>query len=236
MPRLKSRTSQIPEGFFYYHPETKWRSTPWASFDSIVNEVIQHRMGNPALAMKHRWSTDRAQVEAEVDAFNANVCAQMGWQQFIVGNEGVPPPKMKAPSAAEVSQLSAVATKVRLVWAGIKNLSEWLDAGAPAVEQTRAELRAHVCVNCPLHGQGDFSAWFTKPAAEAIKRQVEKGLEKNLSTSYDSKLGVCNACLCPMRLKVHEPIEIILNHTSPETLDKLRTAPACWIISEMAKA
>lgn len=233
--RLKDRQKQIPGGMFVYVPETKWRSAEWSSFDSIVDQLIQHRLGNPALAMKLGWRTDRPGVEAEVDSFIANVCAQMGYTNFIIGADASPPPKMKAPSQQEISGLVAAGQKVKQIFAGIKTISEWLDAGAPAVDGAKANLRAMVCVACPLNGEGDFSRWFTVPAAAAIKKQVERLKERKLSTALDDKLNICTACLCPMKLKVHMPLEIIKNHLSDETLDELRKAPSCWIVSEIAQ-
>lgn len=234
MPRLKDRNRQIPEGHFFYVPETRWRSTPWASFDTIVTEVIQHRLGNPALAAKFNWSTDRATVENEVDSFNANVCLQMNWLNFVVDAGGAPPPKMKAPTASQLNSLLAAGAKAKQLFAGIKTNAEWLDAGAPSVDKALAESRAQVCVQCPMNGEGDFTTWFTKPAAAAIKKHVEMLQEKKLSTSVDEKLNICTACLCPMKLKVHMPLEIIKNHLSDEVLDELRKAPGCWIVKEIA--
>jgi len=236
--RLKSRESQIPEGFVFYEPSTRWRSTPWASFSTIVQEVIAHRRGNPQLTTKFGKSIDQATVENEVDAFNANICAQMGWTKYIIASEGAPPvaPKSSALSAAEASQLAAAGAKVKMIWAGIKTLAEWLDSGTPAVAPELAESRAATCAACPLNGSGDLGQWFVTPTANAIKKQVERLQERKLTTSNDEKLNICTACLCPLKLKVHAPIEIIKNHSVDSALDKMRTAPACWVIAEIAKA
>lgn len=236
MSRLRDRNRQIPNGMFFYEPSTKWRSTPWASFNVIVDEVIAHRQGNPFLMQKLGKSTDRRAVENEVDQFTASVCDQMGWTGFTIGGEGTPPiPKPQA-SQFEISQLAAVGAKVRQLWTGVKTLNDWLESGAPGVAQELADSRAATCVACPKNGIGDFSAWFVKPVAGAIQRQVEKAQERKMATASDDRLGVCDACLCPMRLKVHLPLDFIKAHTDDATIDKLRTAPACWQISELAKA
>ena len=236
MARLKSRQTQIPNGLFFYEPSTRWRSTPWSSFDTIVQEVIAHRQGNPQLVTKFGRSVDRAVVENEVDEFNANVCTQMNWPNFVIASEGTPPPpKSKALSAAEASQLAAAGAKVKMIWAGIKTLAEWLDSGTPAVAPELAEARAATCAACPLNGSGDLGQWFVTPTANAIKKQVERLQERKLTTSNDEKLNICTACLCPLKLKVHAPIEIIKNHSFDSALDKMRTAPACWVIKEMAQ-
>jgi hypothetical protein len=235
--RLKSRNTQVPEGMFYFCPQTRWRSTPWASFSTIVDELIAHRQGNPFLCQKHGWSLDRHVVENEVDEFVANVCSMMNWTSYIVGNEGSPPPgKSKPPSQIEISNLSAVAAKVKNIWAGLRTIGEWLDSNAPTVEQELADSRAAICAACPMNGQGELSKWFVAPAAAAIKRQVEKINARGLKTASDEKLGVCEGCVCAMKVKVWVPIDFIKRNTSDATMDALRKAPACWQVAEIAKA
>ena len=236
MSRLKDRNRQVPGGgMFFYEPSTRWRSTEWASFSTIVQEVIAHRRGNPQLMTKFGKSIDQSTVENEVDAFIANVCQQMGFSGYITGNESAPPaPKSSALSAAEASQLAAAGAKVKMIWAGIKTLAEWLDSGTPAVAPELSESRAATCAACPLNGSGDLGQWFVTPTANAIKKQVERLQERKLTTSNDEKLNICTACLCPLKLKVHAPIEIIKNHSVDSALDKMRTAPACWVIKEIS--
>ncbi len=234
--RLKSRQSQVPEGFFFYQPQTRWRSTPWASFDTIVQEVIAHRRGNPWLVQKLNLPMEQTAVENEVDNFIANVCSQMGWSQFIVSDQGAPPIPKHQPTPHDLSQLSAVAAKAKNIWAGLRTVGEWLDANGPTVDQALADSRAEVCVACPLNGSGDFGKFFVAPAAAAIKRQVEKLNGRGLKTASEDKLGVCEACTCAMKVKVWVPIEYIKNHMTDATMDALRKGNNCWQIAELAKA
>ncbi len=231
MHSLIDRQRQIPGGFRFYQPETKWRSAPWASFDSIVASLIAHRRGNPALASKHAWSTDTVSVSAEVDRYNAMVCAQMGWTKYIsVGGGPAPIPKSSPLSPIALSQISAAAAKVRKIWAGVKSLNDWLDSGEPAVEPVKSEKRAAICAECPKNGKGDLTSWFTVPAAESIKRQLEVLAERKLTTFSDDKLNVCEVCLCPLKLKVHTPAKYI--KTPPDTMAELKAVPNCWIPAE----
>ncbi len=234
MSRLKDRNRQTPGGHFFYEPATKWRSTEWASFGVIVQEVIAHRKGNPWLMQKHGKSIDQREVENEVDAFIASVCDQMGFSGYTVGNEGSPPPPKTKASQQEISNLSAVAAKIKNLWAGLRTIGEWLDSNAPTVEQELADTRAAICAACPMNGQGEFSKWFVAPAAAAIKRQVEKINARGLKTASDEKLGVCEGCTCAMKVKVWVPIGFIKLHTSDATMDALRKAPACWQVKEIA--
>lgn len=231
MARLKSRERQIPNGFVFYVPETKFRTPRFASFSSIVQSVINHRKANPVLAQKHNWSTDYETVANEVDSFNAAVCERMGWTDYIAAaNAGPPAPKFKALSPLDEKQISAVAKKIKKVWQGVKSLNDWIDSQEPAVEPVLSEARAAVCVACPMNGEGGLESWFTKPASDAIRKQFGKLESRKLSTSLDDKLNVCTACLCPLKLLVQTPLKYKLAHMDNETRKSLH--PACWVLSE----
>jgi hypothetical protein len=93
-----------------------------------------------------------------------------------------------------------------------------------------------VCAGCPANQEGDFSSFVTLPFAERIKRDAEELSKRGLSTTQDEKLRLCSLCSCPLRLKVHLPIEPYINQTlTPELVSALKGAPACWIISESGK-
>ncbi len=93
--------------------------------------------------------------------------------------------------------------------------------------------RAAVCVACPLNGKGDFTRFFTVPAAASIKRQIERMHEKSISGSLDAQLGVCEGCLCPLVIKTKTPMKFIAAQMTPETIDSLRKGKDCWVIEEM---
>jgi len=231
MAMLKNRQMQVPNGMRFTQPETKWHSTPWSSFDTIVNAVIAHRLGNPALARKHKWATDYESVANEVDRFNAAICESKGWTEFIIpAPTESPPPKFKALSPFAGKQLSAAADKVKKVWQGVRSLNDWMDSKAPAVGGILSQKRAEICIKCPVNGQGGLEEWFTKPASEIIKRQFERASDRNLKTTVDEKLGVCQACLCPLKLLVHVPLEFKLAHMGLETRKALDSR--CWILAE----
>jgi hypothetical protein len=56
--------------------------------------------------------------------------------------------------------------------------------------------------------------------------------DRKLSTMVDAQLNVCVACLCPLKLKVHAPLEFIARHMDPETRAALD--PQCWMLAELA--
>jgi len=83
-----------------------------------------------------------------------------------------------------------------------------------------------------LNGQGDFTQWFTVPAAELIRRRVEKAQGRGLTTPRDDMLNLCLACHCPLKLKVHVPIKWIDRVLSAEQKEKLKGGKDCWILAE----
>jgi len=235
MARLKSRQKFIPGGFKFYQPETGWRSPANASFQVIVNALIAHRRGQPFLVDKHKWSLEPEAVADELDVFNATVCEKMGWKDYIHAGTGgeFPIPKFNAPSVSDPSKLAAVAGRVKKIWSGIRTLNEWDVSGDPAVPQEQAESRARACGSCNKNTPGDFTSWFTQPAAEAIRRQMRKREERQLTTSLDDRINVCAVCLCPLKLKVHTPMKHIQAHMSEEVMAELKGVPGCWVIEEL---
>ncbi len=233
--RLKNRNSQIPNGMTFLVPETNWRPQRFASFSAIVNGLIAHRRGRPDLVASKGWSLDYDTVANEVDAFNALICVRHGWNDYIMGDEGVaPPPKSQALLQHEKSLISAAAGKAKKIWAGVKTSNEWIDSGAPPVAKETSEIRASTCAKCPKNGKGDFTSWFTKPASEVIGKQIERINGMKLTTSVDATLNVCEVCLCPLKVKVHTPMTFIKAHMSPDTLAELRQVPNCWIPKEIS--
>jgi hypothetical protein len=234
--KLKNRQMQIPNGYRFLQSQTGWKSTPYASFESIVNSLINHRKGRPDLVSKHGWALDHDTVANEVERFNVDLCLRHGWTDYLdAATEGfVAPPKPRAPSQEEVAQLSAAAGRAKKIWAGVRTITDWMDAGADPVEQKLAESRAAICAKCPKNGQGDFTTWFTSPAAGAIKRQVEKLADRKLTTSSSEKLNICEVCLCPLKLKVHTPVSFIKAHMSEAVLSDLKKVEGCWIPAEVA--
>lgn len=224
MLRLKNRNLQIPNGMSFYLPELKWSPPKFASFDTIVNMVMQQVQSNPAVADKHKWPRDRAGVELWVDRFNAQICLNMGWKQYVI-DDG--PAASDAPKS--LPPLHRSSRFARLV-AGARTLADWLGSGGQPVAIDLADKRAEICATCPANRPGDLGDFFTKAASEVIQSQLEKRKELQLSTKHDSSLNVCVACGCPLKLKVHVPLSHIAAKMSEET--KAELDKRCWILKE----
>lgn len=222
---LKNRAVQIPGGLKFMQSETGWIPDRFSSFDSIVEQVINHRNGNPWLTEKNGWSTDRATVEMEVDNYNTRFCQQMGgqWLAYIEGGPDLSVPFGPTPRLSQLGRLAVVA-------GGAKVLVEWIKDATEAVPHELSNQRAKTCVECPMNAKGDWTRFFTKPVSIAIQAELERRLDMKLSTDHDEQLGICDACLCPMRLKVHAPLGLITKHISQESRQKLH--PSCWITIE----
>ncbi len=219
MARLIDRQKQVPGGFKFRQPEINWSSIPWSSFDTVVVQLMQVRRANPAKAKELGWNLDRASVENEVDSFNAKVCQDNGWTNFIT--EGDPP---------KSSLTSSVLMGVRQSAAGASTLADWIGEGGHPVDKPVSESRAAICVACPLNQPGDWTKWFTNTAATMIRAGMNLFQSNNLITSKDDQLHVCTACSCPLRLKVHVPIDYIRAKMSLEVRDRLDEK--CWIRHE----
>jgi hypothetical protein len=219
MYRLKDRNRQIPGSLKFYQPQTKWAPPPWASFSVIVQAVISHRRANPWLGL----TIEPTAVENEVDLFNANLCAQMGWADFIIAGEGDPNPnpQLRPPS---------LGNRLQNVAEGAEANVEFIKSKEEAVPSALSTARAAICAECPQNGKGGLERFFTVPVALAIREVYAIRRGWNLSTPHDDKIGVCEACNCPLKLKCHFPLKIVREHISKDAMGRLD--PRCWILTE----
>lgn len=66
--------------------------------------------------------------------------------------------------------------------------------------------------------------------AQIIKKELDdmsKSLTKCPETPYDSKLGACSVCACPLRSKICVPSDIILSHMPYS--QQLKLPEFCWL-------
>lgn len=233
-PRLKNRQLQIPNGLTFYLPALKWSAPRGISFNAICDQLERVVRSNPALAQQHQWPTDRNGIEDWVDLYNATVCARMGWDKYIHNDGGYTVPKAGAPHQLETLQsLKDAAARAKALVSGAKTLTEYLDSGDPVVGLGLAIKRATVCSGCPANEAGDLTKWFTVPASEYIRRQLEKAQARKLETPRDDDLHICTACSCPLKLKIWIPIEWIRKNKIEGQDQKMRLAnDQCWVLNE----
>jgi len=223
MVRLKNRRVCPVNAFQYRQAETGAQFKEW-DFELLVSQVIAHRQQNP----RFNLPTDGNSVRSEVDYANAlRMLSIRGGESYVTEDAGAAPdPKRLASRSA----FQNVVGGVKKIASGKAILTEWLGEGGVPVRGELANQRAATCAACPKNKAGDWTSFFTAPAADMIRRKLELRHDLNLSTPDDDKLVVCDACLCPLKLKVHTPLKHILNHTSAEVRAELD--PGCWVLSE----
>lgn len=225
-----------PNGILFEQKETGWKSwiaNPISQWDFYLccKALMAHRLANPDVVKTYGLSTNWDTIVQEVDETNALRILGMNGAESYIQQSGSPnSPKISPPWDRD--KLAGAVGVVKKLSNGSKVLLEWEESGLPPVSTEVSENRSKICSKCPLNGKGDITRWFTVPLSELIRRQIGKLNDLNLSTKYDSLLGVCEACLCPLKLKVHAPKELIRKHTSSEMMADLH--PDCWIRNETA--
>lgn len=219
-----SHTQTPPGGWQFYQPQTKWSApNPIANtFDQQVTNIIKHRLANPATTVQFKLATDFNSVAAELDSYTRT---RLGMPALSFPKP-MPPPSV--PQLSAVAQAGVAA--VKKIAAGAALLMEWEESGMPPVDASLSQKRADICATCPKNEQGkSLTDYFTGPLSEKMRARFARLFAMNLTTTQDDKLQVCSACLCPLRLKVHTPMELITKRLKPEQRAELD--PRCWILS-----
>lgn len=215
---LKDRYKSPPGGFKYTQAETGWSQT-WWDFEQACKDIHNHRLGNP----RFNLSTNIDSIRQELDNVNALRCLSIRGGDIYVIQGSSDPPKSSPPHGGLRAAVGAAAS-------GLGTLGAWLGKGGIAVAKELSNARAGVCAKCPKNGKGDWTRFFTVPGAYGIKRDLERRNRMKLKTDFDDELGVCSACLCPLKLKCHTPLIDIVEHMTDEVKKDLD--PNCWILHE----
>lgn len=227
--RLKSREKFVPGGFQVLIPQAGMKKPFSGSFSEAVRFLHSFRSKNPALVEKNGWSLDIAQIEADVDLYNSQRMVAAGYLNFVELEGEVPGEKKKSLAVSFRSVRNAVA-KAKTAAAIYSDL---FGPDGKVVAKEEAERRAAICVECPRHDTtGGLAKYLVKEAAAEIMAVFGILKNKDVTTSLDDKLGVCEICECPMRAKVHVSNEILKKHIKPDQIAKLHEK--CWIPAAIA--
>lgn len=229
-----NRHSFPPSGWIFLQPQTGWRApTPTSStFDQTVKLIRSHRLGNPAAVTKYKLATDITAIENELENFT---------RARLHMPAAPPPPPKNQPSSRVPGVVGAVAgvgsikagvdatiDSIRKLASGGALLMEWEESKLAPVVPEIADARGKVCANCALNKKGvSLSEWFTVPTSALIRKRLERLNSMKLRTSVDGQLNVCEACLCPLHLKVWTPDKLILSRMTPEVEGRLDSN--CWM-------
>lgn len=220
---LKSHDTLPPGGWVYRQPETSWQSDFGRTFDETVDDIIKHRRANPRFNLATDWNV----VAAELDAYTeARMRSIPGAAVYLTASD----PKIASPQRPSNAPIADVAGTKPTIRGSLPVLINWLGEGLNPVDPDLAFKRADICSDCPQNGKGDWRHYFTKPVAETIHLQMEMKRGLRLRTEIDAALGVCQACLCELTLKIWVPLAHITSHMDDET--RKRLDPRCWIRHE----
>jgi len=218
-------TDTLPNGGWQFvQPQTGWSApAPTGNtFSQQVNNIIKHRRTNIPIVARHKLSIDSVAVGNELMSYNE---LRLG-----ISPKTLPPPPQKELVSGAVG---AAVVAVRKLAAGNALLLEWQESGESPVPGGLSAKRAAVCAVCPKNDNAGLTRYFTVPVSERIRKQFEVLHKLNLTTPDDEKLHVCAACLCPLKLKAHAPLHLILKRLKPEQkADLNQDNPKCWILTE----
>jgi hypothetical protein len=230
MSKLRDKTRQVPNGLKFVQPETGFSPQPWSSFDSIVQQVLQHRQNNKWLAEKYNWAMTREGVATDVEQYNVRLCEINGWTDFIfVGGPPVsfhPARSSKLPDGAGVAE-GGLKRRISNAAGGLGLFTTWLGSGLKPVDQALAEKRAKICEHCPKNQLGDFWQKLAGVAAAELRTLIAIKADLELKLPNEDKLHSCSCCQCWLPLKCFSHLDHIISNTSALTMSEFPSH--CWI-------
>lgn len=231
MARMKSRNLFPPGEWCVLHPEIGQREPFHGSFSEACAFETSFRKANPGICQVNKWTLNQIDIENYVDEYNALRCLAHGWSTFV--EEGAAFPDLGVTQSFEKkSLLGAVVDKARAIRSGAGTYIQSFFGHEGMATQEEADARAIVCAACPLNDTKS-SLWslFVTSAATEIMHIFEHLHGLKMTTKLDDKLGVCAACLCPMKAKVWVNLKHIKANMPPDVVAKLnKDNPKCWIL------
>lgn len=228
--RLKSRTRWVPGGFQVLIPQAGMKKPFSGSFSDAVRFLYSFRSKNHALVEKHGWSLDISDIERDVELYNAQRMVAAGYLNFVEleGEAAVQKKILQEPIGKTGRLFQNVGNAVGKVKTALAIYRDLFGPEGKVVAKEEAERRASICSVCPRNDlAGGLTKYFLKEAASEIMMVAGMLKKRNVSTSLDDKLGVCQICLCPLGAKIHVESEILKKHIKSDEIAKLPSN--CWI-------
>lgn len=208
-------------------------------FDASVKEIQRARTQNRALSLQHNLSLDYDKIANELIEYNEKIRGIARPTSFFQASRS-----SRSIVGGAVAAGSKLIRQVTRAGTGVATITDWLGDDGKPVAPELSESRASICcgnghhktpatpdgTKCPQNMAGDLISFFTKPVADLLRTQIEERNSMKLSTSKDGQLGVCYACGCPLKLKVHVPLRFIKKHMKPTESNNLDAR--CWILKE----
>lgn len=108
---------------------------------------------------------------------------------------------------------------------------DWIGEERQPVPPSQSQSRADICLKCPKNVIKPIQELFTGAVALTVLRQIEYKNKLKLRVDGEKSLHVCDVCNCVLRLKVHVPIQSILETTDENELAGF--PDFCWVAKEM---
>lgn len=231
---LKNIRTLPPGGWRYDQKETGWKLSSMSPFTDAVGQIVLHRVAN---------QLPRAKPEEAAEDLENFTCQRLGNDRNYCLSGDVKKKLMLAVigAATHVRNLAGRAAAFPSTLAsGAAILYDWLGDAMRPVGDGIAQSRSDICTGrnadhpCTYNQPGAGASLITSPIADAIRLQMQRKTEMNLSVVDEEKLHTCAICLCDLKLKVHVPLDVITGRTSDRMISKFREqAPHCWLVHEL---
>lgn len=241
-PELAKRRWPPRGGWIYHETATGWIApTPMQdNFENTVEKIRRHREANPG----YNLSTDHQEIAAALMDQTAHriltECPEHAKEWILPTTDeekkNCSPPGRRSssddpvvPAARKAGSVERLLSRIRGISRGASTLAAWIGDGAVPVAEFIANHRADICAACPNNRPAaDFADRLTTSIAESIRGQTIVKNALDLRTSTEDRLGMCDVCGCPLRLKVWVPMVHILGNT---TAEEMASFPEhCWIL------
>jgi hypothetical protein len=221
---LKTITSFPPGGFTYTQPESKLKFSQLIPLPDQAKLVAAHRKAN---------GYSGATVSEAANDIEEWTCLRLNNDpEYCITDTQKKTAPLRFVSGL-VRDVQAVASSVADAVVGARIIYEWWGEGGRPVPQELAQGRADNCIACP---NNTVERSWLSGLSETAQEHLQFRSKEKMSVKGEEKLGICVLCSCPMKLKVHTPIELIHEHTLPETIQKLDgVLGLCWVRDELKK-
>ena len=241
---LKPRRHPPNGGWSYWCNVGKMDFPGGFAFDVQIEKIREYRAANPSLNLPSDLGSVRHELlqftflrmrrqlglEVTMEWFEATDTNDVEIEQLI--KKKLP----NLPSGPESSTATAGARPVEIIKiirdaaTGKRILRDWVGDGGVPVSPDKAQARANTCIACELNKPANLAQRLLGVVAAFIKEQMELKNQMSLKVENEDKLLTCQACNCPLPLKVWVPLTTIMLQTSE--LQRNGLDKNCWIRKE----
>jgi hypothetical protein len=220
---LKTITNFPPGGFTYTQPETKMEFRQYLPLRDQAAAVADHRKAN---------ALPRATLSEAMQDIENWTCQRLNNDpEWCIA----PAQKKTSPllrfGKRLVEAVAVAAESVEKAAVGARIIYEWWGEGGRPVDPALAQSRADICLGCPKNSTE--KTWLSG-LSENAREQLQLRSNLKMTVNREEELGVCTVCECPLKLKVHTPLEHLAPNTPEGVLADLdKVDGPCWLRDEI---